>query len=118
VLGRRRLDLDRLLIREPDPFRAGWVLLEPLLVEYGGEVLDRLLYRLASLAGRGQLANDFVHVLDRELIHAFRAEPRQHASEGDPVQDPGGVAHVDPRFTLALSRLGKCGRATFGCEQA
>jgi hypothetical protein len=66
------------------------------------------LLRVAAL--RGQRGDGFVHVLDRNLVHAPIAEKRKQPIEGHTVQDAGSLAHVHARGLPPLSGLPKCRR--------
>jgi hypothetical protein len=106
-LARRWLDLDGLLVREADVLRASRVLLEPLFVEHGGEVLHALLDCLALLARGREGRDETVHVVERDLVDASIAKVRQYAVERDPVQDAGSLGDVDAALAPALDRFGE-----------
>ena len=108
LLGCRRLELDRLLVRQAHALVPRRVRLDPVLLEYGRQVLDALADRLALAAGPRELAHELVDVLDAELVDAPVAEDGDDAAERDAVQDARRLGDVDARRAplLACSRDG------------
>ena len=95
VFGGRRLELDRLLVRQPHALVPRRVRLDPVLLEHGRQVLDALADRLALAAGPRELAHELIDVLDAERVDAAVAEDGDDAAERDAVQDARRLGDVD-----------------------
>jgi hypothetical protein len=101
------------------PLVAGRVRLDVGVIEHLGEVDDALGDGLARVARLRELPDHRGDVLRADLVHAARAEDRQHAVERHPVQDAGGLGDVDAGGLPAHRRLPERGgtRGSLGPAQ-